>query len=920
MRSPIAQWPKAAVAAAAATAVIAAGAAPALAGSPAQGSQPVAADRIALTETVDTTELAEATAARVYGDNRYETAAEVARSFEQDIDVVYLASGVDFPDALAARAWGDAAPVSTEADGLWPQSHAEGLPAPVLLTQRNHLPSATAEVIAELQPSEIRIVGGTPAISAAVQARVEAEFPAATVTRLGGDHRYETAALIAAQFPSPTPVAFVVTGENYPDALAAGAVAGRAHAPVLLTRANHLPNATRAALTGLGVEEIIVVGGDGVVSDDVLAELAGIAGSAIRIAGEDRYETAALLADAYERDAGVVLATGINFPDALAGSALAAQAGAPILLTPGTSLGNVTGSALDALSPSGVVIVGSDQAVPAAAEATVNEWLPLWVDEVVVQVLGFNDYHGHLEAASDARLPAFSDPDQNLVGGVEYLSTWLQVLRTRAYDDQTITVAVGDLVGGSPFLSGMFNDEPSIESLNALGLELSVTGNHEYDRGLAELTRIVEGGCLEAGCFFPDEPYTGTDFEYLAANVVYEETGEPHLPPYAVRTLAGVEVGFIGINTTETPSLVSPGGVADLDFLDEVETANAYAAELTAAGVDAIVVLVHDGGAVNGTYNSCDNLSGPIVDIVGGLDDSIDAVLSAHTHHAYVCSLENAAGNEITVTSAREYGRVITELELRVSQSAGEVLRERTGAVNQLVTRDVAPDPVLTEIVQKWQVLGEEYGNRVVGTITEDITGDASTNRDTETALGNLIADAILWGTETDAGGNAEIAFMNIGGIRADLIYEPSGDEAPGEVTYAEAFAVAPFGNILVTFDLTGADIEAVLEQQYIESRGRQYLHLATSEGLTYTWDKGAPEGEQISDLQLNGVAIDPDATYRVATLSFLAEGGDQFTAFTNGTNLVGGPGDLTNLVDFFEANPGLDAPAIDRVNEIPAP
>lgn len=942
MRSRSRSWPKAALAASAAAAVLAAGAAPVLADDPASEESPeTTPDTDAGADTWSGQETFQVPvepqdghdqALRFGGENRYETAAAVALGYGEEPDVVYIATGADFPDALAARAWSaQAASDVPMGGGFAPRAHDAGVPAPLLLTRPGELPQATIEALSLIEPDEIRVIGGSGAVSDDVEEALADYAP--EVNRLGGVNRYDTAATIAAEFESGGSVAFVVSGENYPDALVAGAVAGRAHAPVLLTPRDRISSYTTEALDALDVDSVVVIGGEAAVGEVPFDAIVSQVPNTIRIAGANRYETAEIVADAYERDSGVVLATGTNFPDALAGAALAAGAGTPILLTQAgpNELRSGTAELIDTLSPQALAIIGGTGVISDDTEAFLNEWAPVWLDEVVVQVLGLNDYHGHLEAEDGTTLSAAHDPDRNVVGGSEYLATWLDIHRSRSWDEQTVTVAAGDLIGGSPFISGAFREEPSVESLSALGLDISSVGNHEFDQGTDELLRLQEGGCFvldgEEDCFFEDQPYDGADFSWLAANVVYNEEagpeleGETVLPGTELRTFTtltgeSVDVGFIGMTLEDTPTLVSPGGVSTVDFLEESSTANAAAEQLTADGADAVVVLLHEGGYNAGTYNGCEGVSQPIAGIVEQFDDTIDVVVTGHTHQPYVCNLPNSVGEEILVTSANEYGRVVTDIRLGVSAADGAVLRDRTVAENHLVTRDVDRDPELTEIVGKWGALGEEIAGEVVGTISDDITGDASTDRDEETSLGNLIADSILYGTEAPEDGGAEIAFMNIGGIRANLVYDAqSHDEAPGEVTYAEARAVAPFGNIVTIFDLSGADIEAVLEQQYIEARGRQFLHLATSEGLTYDWDKTAPEGEQISNLQLNGEPIDPDQTYRVATLSFLAEGGDQFTAFTNGENFVGGPGDLANLVDYLGAHPDIAPPPTDRVN-----
>ncbi|WES64435.1 bifunctional metallophosphatase/5'-nucleotidase [Microbacter sp. GSS18] len=538
-----------------------------------------------------------------------------------------------------------------------------------------------------------------------------------------------------------------------------------------------------------------------------------------------------------------------------------------------------------------------------------------------VQLLSFNDYHGHIASPDfheDEDDPDFDPADlfygANDVGGGEFLASKLAELREDAPKDRTLTVAAGDLIGGSPFLSGLFHDEPSVESLEAIGLDLSSVGNHEFDEGTEELLRMQNGGCHpDDGCYFPSAPYDGADFEWLAANVIEKDGGESLLPGTSVEEVDGMKIGFIGMTLEATPTLVSPAGVSTVDFLDEVETANAEAAKLQEMGVEAIVVLLHEGGLpTGGGVGDCVGVSDPILTIASDMDPAIDMLVTGHTHQPYVCSIADPNGDPRLVTSAASYGRVVTETALVIDTKTGDVNRKKTSAQNHLVT-GVEAAPEITSIVEKWDALAGEIGGRVVGTVAEDITGDSGGDRGIETPMGNLVADAILWGTDGADEGGAEIAFMNIGGVRASLLLAPKYDEGPGEVTYAEAYDVNPFGNLIVSIDMTGADIKAVLEQQYDPSRSRNYLALGVSEGFEYTWDDGQPQGSKVSDMQLNGVDIDPAGTYRVAVYNFLAGGGDSFTAFTNGTNLLGGPEDLANFVAFLEANPGLTAPG-DRV------
>ena len=565
-------------------------------------------------------------------------------------------------------------------------------------------------------------------------------------------------------------------------------------------------------------------------------------------------------------------------------------------------------------------------------------------NKVDVQILSFNDFHGHLEAndAPQSPLPGACDaaeppsPCTPPVGGVEYLASHVEALRDKQ-PSSTLTVAAGDLIGGSTFLSGLFQDQPTVEAMNELRLDVSSVGNHEFDEGTAELLRMVNGGCRASGCFKDssgnDISYGGADFDYLAANVVKKSDGEPLLPATSIEKVQGVKVGFIGMTLEATPSLVSPDGVSSVEFLDEVETANQQARALRKRGVKSIVVLMHEGGYQSGTFNECEGISGPVVDIASDLDSEIDLVVTGHTHQPYICNVPDPSGKPRLVTSSASYGQILTETHLVINERSGQVMRDRVTSQNRLVTRDVPKDAGETEIIEFWSSLAAPLAARVVGTLAPDtnITGDSSTCRCEETPMADLVADAILWGTESPEDGGAQIAFMNTGGVRDSLIYnETPNGEQPGEITYAEAYAVAPFNNILVTIDMTGAQIEEVLNQQLqrIDARGsRPMLSLGVSEGFTYDWvwegEAPAPDEQPApgttghvvpGSMELNGIPLVAIQTYRVATLNFLTEGGDSFTAFTEGTNKVGGNEDLANLADYLGAHPGITPPA-GRVN-----
>ncbi len=541
-------------------------------------------------------------------------------------------------------------------------------------------------------------------------------------------------------------------------------------------------------------------------------------------------------------------------------------------------------------------------------------------NRIAVQLLSFNDYHGHLEPDPSPDSDVSFEGKPVTTNGAAYLATHLRQLR--AGHDHSLTVAAGDLIGGSTFTSGVFHDEPSVETLNAMRLDASSVGNHEFDEGVTELLRMQNGGCHPVeGCFQKDAAgndivYPGANYQYLAANVVNEKSGKTVLPPYWIKKLGGAKIGFIGMTLEGTDSLVSPSGVKGWDFRDEIRTGNKAAKILQKKhGVKAIVVLLHEGGLQTSGYSGCKGMSGPIVDIAKGFSHKIDAVVTGHTHQPYVCNIPDPQGVKRMVTSAMSYGRIVTEMNFNISTKTKDVIRGSERATNHLVTRDVSPSPKVKTIVDKWVAMASGPGNRVVGSIAHDIK--RTSDRGVESPLPNLIADAQKEST------GSQVAFMNPGGVRADLIYanSPAG-EAPGQITYREAYNVQPFSNILQTFSMTGTQIDTLLEQQWIAGRpgGRDVLRLGISDGFTYSWSKTAPNGSKVdpASIKLNGVTLDPSATYRVTANNFMADGGDSYTAFVNGAPRTGGKVDLDALIDYMGAHPNLTAPPAFRSTQLP--
>lgn len=512
---------------------------------------------------------------------------------------------------------------------------------------------------------------------------------------------------------------------------------------------------------------------------------------------------------------------------------------------------------------------------------------------VNVQILALNDFHGNLlpPSGSSGRVGTIN------AGGVEYLATHVNNLR--ALNPNTVVVSAGDMVGASPLLSALFHDEPTIEAFNLIGLDFNAVGNHEFDEGWDELVRLQEGGCHPVDGCLDGDGFEGAEFQFLAANVTRKDNGKTIFPAYKMRAFAGAKIAFIGMTLEGTPSIVTPSGIAALDFHDEADTVNALIPELKKKGIETIVVLIHEGGApATFDYNGCIGVSGPIVDIVNRFDDEVDVVISGHTHQPYNCVIDGKL-----VTSAFSFGRLVTKIDLTIDRATGEVTS--MSADNRIVTRDVPKDNLLTELIAKYQAIAAPLENRVIGSITATIT--RTNNAAGESALGDVIADAQLYATTDPGNGGAVIAFMNPGGIRADFTYasSPAG-EGDGFVTYGESFTVQPFGNNLVTLTLTGAQIDTLLEQQFVgcgQPVGGQKV-LQVSNGFTYSWSLSAPACNKVdpASIMLNGVQINPTGSYRVTVNSFLADGGDNFSVLVQGTDRLGGAVDTDALEAYFVA------------------
>ncbi|XXX74807.1 bifunctional metallophosphatase/5'-nucleotidase [Sorangium sp. So ce134] len=536
-------------------------------------------------------------------------------------------------------------------------------------------------------------------------------------------------------------------------------------------------------------------------------------------------------------------------------------------------------------------------------------------DTVSVQILAFNDFHGNLEppAGSGGRI-TLPDATQVNAGGAAYFAS--RVAALRATNPNTVVVSAGDLIGASPLVSALFHDEPTIEAMNLVGLDINGVGNHEFDKGTAELLRMQYGGCSPVDGCADGTFFAGANFQFLAANVVVDTTtGRTLFPRYDVREFDGVKIAFIGMTLEDTPTIVTPVGVAGLSFMDEVDTVNDIVPELQAQGIEAIVVVLHEGGLPTGHFNECPDISGPIVEIATNIDPAVDVIVSGHTHQAYNCLL-----GEKIVTSAASFGRLVTDIDLEISRTTGEVTAKT--ANNVVVTRD-APDAGVEALVTRYKDLSAPLANVQVGTITATLDRAVPAMGAGLFAMGAVIADSQLAATRDASKGGAEVALMNPGGVRADLTYAAAPTEpTDGVVTFGEIFTVQPFGNSLVVMTLTGAQIDQLLEQQFrVDPSGApRSLILQVSDGFTYAYSQSAPVGSKvdIASIRINGVPIEAARTYRVTVNSFLATGGDGFAVLNDGTDRLGGAVDLDALRDYFAASSPVSPPALDRITVLP--
>lgn len=552
---------------------------------------------------------------------------------------------------------------------------------------------------------------------------------------------------------------------------------------------------------------------------------------------------------------------------------------------------------------------------------------PLRPAQIDIALLGFNDFHGHLEPPRMAVTASDADglPVAVPAGGAAHLAG--AIAERRAAHRHTAVVAAGDLVGASPMVSSLFLDEPTIEALNLMGLDFAATGNHEYDQGARELLRLQSGGCQQFTLKTPcrlGHPFEGARFQYLAANTLQAD-GQTLLPATGLKLFeqdgVRIGVGFIGLTLRNTPHMVRPTGVAGLAFADEAETANALVAPLRAQGADVIVLLIHEGGATATTLqdDSCQGLSGDIVPILERLSPEVDVVVSGHTHRAYLCDYARVnPARPFLLTSAGLYGTLLTEIQLSVDVRTRRVKRKSArqhivqgegyaGAGGLVPVQTAfavyAPDAGVADLVARYRSATAPLAAAPVGRLAGPALRALGGNG--ESVLGRIVADSVLAATQSPEAGGAQLAFMNSGGVRADLV-----PDAGGHVTYGQIYSVQPFGNTLMVQTLNGAQLRQLLEQQFDSGTNTVATPriLQVSSGFSYTFDLSQPAGQRIGAMRLHGDLIDPARDYRVGLQSYLGTGGDNFSVFTQGRDIVGGGLDVDALAEYLRAG-GADGP-----------
>jgi 5'-nucleotidase len=516
---------------------------------------------------------------------------------------------------------------------------------------------------------------------------------------------------------------------------------------------------------------------------------------------------------------------------------------------------------------------------------------------VHVKILAVNDLHG--------QLPAGQTLDGKAAGSAPVLASYLHAAENESPDAVTFLAFPGDLVGASPPESGLLLDEPAILFTNQFATGccgttagactvscnlIATPGNHEFDRGVPAMFRLVQGGNGTTGITHLADPYPGSKAAYVCANVVWTGNKTPLFPPYVIRDAGGAKIAFIGADTAQTPSVSSPTDMNGIAFENESEAINRYIPEIQAQGVHAIVALIHEGGSGDAYYGPTrDNatVSGRIAGIASTLDPDVDVVLSAHTHKFSNAYLNNSGNRPVLVTQAYSYSRGFADIDLEIDPATDEIVNKSARIVPAYADHSpgTTPDPEALELLAEADAVVSKTTDTVEAVAAENITRDDTVAG--ESVLGDLLVDS-----ERDAM-HADAAFITIGTLRANI--------AKGNVTWGDLYAVQPFSNRLYAVSMSGRQIRDVLERQWTEPRPPYRLGVS---GLTYTYDPARPAGDRVTQIKIGGAPENDTATYRVAIVSYLLEGGDGYTEFANATILEPGPLDVDALSAYIGSLP----------------
>ncbi|WP_010098294.1 5'-nucleotidase C-terminal domain-containing protein [Ornithinibacillus scapharcae] len=485
-----------------------------------------------------------------------------------------------------------------------------------------------------------------------------------------------------------------------------------------------------------------------------------------------------------------------------------------------------------------------------------------------VQILSMNDLHGKID--QEYMIDPNGDGVRDMYGRMDYTASAIK--EREAENPNTLIVHAGDMIGGSSPVSGLLQDEPTVEIMEEIGFDVGTVGNHEFDEGLAELLRMVNGGDHPDGK--GTEGYDGMNFPVLCANCVYEDSGETFLDPYYIANVDGVDIGFIGVNTVETVNMVMPSSLEGIAFTDEAEAVNRAAEELADQGVKAIIVLAH-----MPAYQSGDNATGAAADLANAVNDEVDIIFAAHNH-----AVNNAVVDNKLIVQANEYGKAFADVDIQIDRTTGDIVTKEAEIVF-VKQSDFAQDPVVAETLAHYAEEIAPIINEVVGYNAQDLTGSYSNTSDH--GLGNLIADGMKWAMGSD------FAMQNGGGIRDILL--------AGPITWGELYNILPFGNTLMTVEIKGADLYPILNEQ-LSGYGADY----SIAGFHYTFN---PELQQVVDITLpDGSPIDMDAVYTLTVNNYMGTSDGPIKEL--GKNPTMGPVDVDAAVDFVrslnssEANP----------------